>query len=92
VGSKVEALAREGTEAGTGAAILAEFADAAARGRERVKTLCVLNLESARFVGKQRLTSSLGGILVHVAEHTQRHVGQAVTTAKVLLALRGLGA
>jgi uncharacterized damage-inducible protein DinB len=89
---QVEALGREGTEAGTGVASLAEFEDAVARAVVRVKTLCVLNLGSARFVGKRRLTSSLGGILVHVAEHTKRHVGQAVTTAKVLLALRGLGA
>jgi uncharacterized damage-inducible protein DinB len=73
-------------------ASLAEFEDAVARAAVRVKTLCVVNLGSARFVGKRRLTSSLGGILVHVAEHTKRHVGQAVTTAKVLLALRGLGA
>jgi len=26
--------------------------------------------------------------LIHVADHTQRHVGQVVTTAKVLKALR----
>jgi hypothetical protein len=25
-------------------------------------------------------------LLVHVADHTQRHVGQTVTTAKILLA------
>jgi uncharacterized damage-inducible protein DinB len=29
------------------------------------------------------------GLLFHVAEHTQRHVGQIVTTAKVV---RGMGA
>jgi len=26
--------------------------------------------------------------LIHVADHTMRHVGQVVTTAKVLVALR----
>jgi uncharacterized damage-inducible protein DinB len=36
------------------------------------------------------LPSSLGGLLVHVAEHTARHVGQMVTTAKVVVAGRGL--
>jgi hypothetical protein len=27
-------------------------------------------------------------LLVHAAEHTQRHVGQAITTAKVIVANR----
>jgi hypothetical protein len=27
-------------------------------------------------------------LLVHIADHTQRHVGQAVTTAKLLIFLR----
>jgi hypothetical protein len=26
---------------------------------------------------------------VHIADHTQRHVGQAITTAKLLIAQRG---
>jgi hypothetical protein len=34
------------------------------------------------------LPTSIGGALIHVADHTQRHVGQVVTTAKVLKALR----
>jgi hypothetical protein len=32
----------------------------------------------------------VGGLLVHCAEHTQRHVGQAVTTAKVVVGMRGV--
>jgi hypothetical protein len=30
------------------------------------------------------------GLLVHIAEHTQRHLGQAITTAKVLRDSRDL--
>jgi len=30
----------------------------------------------------------VGGLLVHCAEHTQRHIGQAITTAKVVMAMR----
>jgi hypothetical protein len=26
---------------------------------------------------------------VHLADHTQRHVGQAITTAKIVIAQRG---
>jgi len=34
------------------------------------------------------LPTTVGGLLVHVADHTQRHVGQAVTTAKIVVAQR----
>jgi hypothetical protein len=34
------------------------------------------------------LPTSVGGLLVHVADHTQRHVGQAITTAKIVRAAR----
>jgi hypothetical protein len=43
------------------------------------------NLEEARTVGKKRLPTTVGGLLVHVADHTQRHVGQAITAAKVVV-------
>jgi hypothetical protein len=36
-----------------------------------------------REVGRQRLPSNVIGLLFHAAEHTQRHVGQVVTTAKI---------
>lgn len=52
----------------------------------RVRALADLNPEIVRYVGKDRLPTTLGGLLVHVADHTQRHVGQAITTAKVVRA------
>jgi hypothetical protein len=30
----------------------------------------------------------VAGLLVHVADHAQRHVGQAITTAKIVRAAR----
>lgn len=41
-----------------------------------------------RAVGRKQLPTTVAGLIIHCADHTQRHVGQAVTTAKVLLALR----
>lgn len=41
-------------------------------------------LLDARAVGRQGLPSTVVGLLFHAAEHTQRHVGQIVTTAKIL--------
>lgn len=64
--------------------LFAEFDRIMALSMIRVRTLSREDLEEPRFVGKKRLPSSLGGLLVHIAEHTQRHVGQLITTAKVV--------
>jgi uncharacterized damage-inducible protein DinB len=41
-------------------------------------------LIAPRSVGRASLPSTVIGLLVHVAEHTTRHVGQALTTAAIL--------
>lgn len=41
-------------------------------------------LGDARFVGRDRLSSTVLGLLFHAAEHAQRHAGQLVTTAKIV--------
>ncbi len=51
---------------------------------ERVRAIGPTAYEDARGVGRKMLPTSVGGLLVHCADHTQRHVGQAVTTAKVV--------
>jgi uncharacterized damage-inducible protein DinB len=43
-----------------------------------------LNMEEPRGVGRKALPTTVGGLIVHIAEHTQRHLGQAVLTAKLL--------
>jgi hypothetical protein len=40
-----------------------------------------------RSVGRRQLPSTVLGLLFHAAEHTQRHVGQIVTTARIVQAL-----
>lgn len=37
-----------------------------------------------RFVGRKQLPTTVGGLLVHIAEHTQRHLGAAIVTCKLL--------
>lgn len=46
------------------------------------------DLDLPRGVGRRALPTTVGGLVVHIAEHSQRHLGQAITTAKVVLALR----
>jgi len=67
------------------AEVEAPFSNAAAR----VRVLATANLETFRGVGRKQLPTTIGGALIHVADHTQRHVGQVVTTVKVVVALRG---
>lgn len=41
-------------------------------------------LTEPRGVGRKQLPSTVFGLLIHAAEHTQRHVGQLLVTVKVL--------
>jgi uncharacterized damage-inducible protein DinB len=66
--------------------LLAEFHQGLDRAAERVRAFASADLEQPRGVGKKQLPTSVGGLLVHLADHTQRHTGQIVTTAKVLRA------
>jgi uncharacterized damage-inducible protein DinB len=54
------------------------------RSAMRVRAFEPAIFEEQRFVGKKRLPTTVAGLLVHVADHTQRHVGQAITTAKIV--------
>jgi len=57
--------------------------DAAFQNAEAVvRGLDVTALPEARFVGRKRLPTTVAGLLTHIAEHTQRHVGQAISAAK----------
>jgi uncharacterized damage-inducible protein DinB len=78
-------LARE-AESAMPHVLLREFGKSMERASQRLRGLIGAELEAERFVGRRRLPTTLGGLLVHVAEHTQRHVGQMVTTAKVVKA------
>lgn len=42
------------------------------------------NFQEERHVGRKKLPTTVGGLLVHIAEHTQRHLGQAILTCKLL--------
>jgi hypothetical protein len=40
--------------------------------------------EEPRGIGRKKLPSTVAGLLIHIAEHTQRHLGQAINTCKVV--------
>ncbi len=88
-GEQLTALKAEQGGEETLAELLGEVEASFANASERVRTLAGADFNIARGVGHKQLPTSIGGALIHVADHTQRHAGQVVTTAKVLKALRG---
>lgn len=70
------------------AELLKEVEDFLREAARRIRMLAASDLEAARGIGRKQLPATAGGALIHIADHTQRHVGQVVTTAKVLRAIR----
>ena len=54
---------------------------------QRVRAFAESSPNQPRVVGRKQLPTTIGGLLVHLADHTQRHTGQIVTTAKLLKAI-----
>jgi uncharacterized damage-inducible protein DinB len=81
-----EALAREG-EPGPNAPeteeLVAAFHRQIDRALAQLRQTGEAELGAAREVGRARLPSTVLGLLFHAAEHTQRHVGQMLVTARV---------
>ena len=69
--------------AGTAAEVLREYRDGLASAKARVRDVEPGRFAEARGIGRKQLPTTVGGLLVHCAEHTQRHTGQMVTTAKL---------
>lgn len=53
----------------------------------RLRTISPAAIHEPRYIGRKRLPTTVLGLLVHIAEHTQRHLGQAITTAKLVRTL-----
>lgn len=75
-------LAQESDPGPTREQLLAGIEESFARCERIVHTLGPGELQEPRFVGRKKLPTTVVGLVIHIAEHTQRHVGQAITTAK----------
>ncbi|HEY8671299.1 MAG TPA: DinB family protein, partial [Terriglobales bacterium] len=83
----VEQIAAMKSEANPSASVdeaFAELRQALVSAAARIRAFAVEDLVESRAIGRQQMPTTLGGLLVHVADHTQRHVGQAITTAKIV--------
>lgn len=91
-----EALAGEGSPpAGPSTArdLFRAFHAQVDRALEQLRATEEATLTEPRAVGRLQLPSTVLGLLVHAAEHTQRHVGQLLVTVRVQQGTRpGTGA
>jgi hypothetical protein len=83
---QLSALKSELTE-GTAAEARAEFRAALETSATRIRAIPPGRFADPIGVGRKQLPTTVGALLVHCADHTQRHTGQFITTAKVLLPL-----
>ncbi|MEO5813802.1 MAG: DinB family protein [Gemmatimonadaceae bacterium] len=78
-------LRTEGDEAAgpsSATELVSAFDDAVEVAFVQLRATNEATLLDAREVGRAKLPSTVIGLLFHAAEHTQRHVGQLVTTAR----------
>ncbi len=90
-GEQLKALKAEQTGSESLRDLMAEVQASLEAAAPRVRSLANADLDTFRGVGRKQLPTSIGGALVHVADHTMRHVGQVVTTCTALKALRASG-
>ena len=88
--AQLEALAQEektvgGTDEGN--KLVQAFNRQVDRSLDQLRQTDERELTEVRGVGRAQIPSTVVGLLVHAAEHTQRHVGQLLVTARVVRAL-----
>jgi uncharacterized damage-inducible protein DinB len=86
--SQLANLAAEGTPTpgqSSVAELLNRFNIQIDKSLEQISETAEEDLTSPRPVGRAGLPSTVGGLLFHAAEHTQRHTGQLLVTARILM-------
>ncbi|MCU1336884.1 MAG: DinB superfamily protein [Bryobacterales bacterium] len=87
--TQIATLKQEGDPGATLPELLSDIDAKLSDAERRIREIGAATLDEPRYIGKKRLPSTVLGLLVHVAEHTQRHLGQAITTAKLARENRG---
>lgn len=82
--SQLEALRNEHQPASSFDSLMELIESQFRRTEAVVKGISPATYEERRAVGRQQLPTTVGGLIVHISEHTQRHLGQAILTAKLV--------
>ena len=81
--AQMAALQAEKEAGATREELLAAIDQAFKSAEAIARALDPVRLTDPRSVGRKQLPTTVIGLLVHIAEHTQRHVGQAISAAKL---------
>ena len=84
--AQLEALRSEMQPGAARAELLFELRASLEAAKAAVRAMDPSEEGSTRYIGRKRIAVPLAGLLIHIAEHTQRHTGQAITTAKLVRA------
>lgn len=83
---QLAALKAEATGTEAPAALIAALRVALDRYERLVKGLQPEQFGEIREIGRKRLQTTAVSLAIHIAEHGQRHVGQAISAAKIVCA------
>ncbi len=83
---ELEALEREKDPGASREELLLQMDRSFDAAEQKIRLIDPGTFNEPRAVGRKRLPTTLIGLLIHIAEHTQRHVGQAIVTAKLVRA------
>ena len=81
--AQLAALKDEGQGQEPAEALLAAIGDALTRYERLVQTLTPQRFGEIREIGRRRLQTTAISLAIHIAEHGQRHVGQAISAVKL---------
>jgi hypothetical protein len=85
--AQLEFLKAEKNPGADTSALLGEMEEFFRKAEVTVRALDPATLSEPREIGRKRLPSTVNGLLVHTAEHIQRHIGQAISAAKLVRAI-----
>ena len=85
---QIAEMKAEGTGNESAEALLAAVTNALARYEGLVRSLQPTRFGDIREIGRKRLQTTIISLAIHIAEHGQRHVGQAINTAKLAVVTR----
>ncbi|HWF10021.1 MAG TPA: DinB family protein [Bryobacteraceae bacterium] len=80
---QLTALKAESTGSGSADELLAAVRRALQRYESLIRTLTPDRYGDIREIGRKRLQTTAISLAIHIAEHGQRHVGQAISAAKL---------
>jgi len=82
--ARMQVLREEDSDLGpTREELLKLLDDKLTQAEKNIRSLDPATFADIREIGRKRMAVPLGVLLVHISEHTQRHVGAAIVTAKL---------